>query len=46
MKWFLTRWNSFRAWLDANKSAHENAQPRGCCSSPPPGAGHPAEKGK
>lgn len=39
-------WSSFIAWLRANKSAHERAIPHGCCSEPPPGAGHTIDKGK
>jgi hypothetical protein len=45
MKWFIQWWESFRSWLRANKAAHEQAAPHGCCSSPPAGAGHHDDKG-
>lgn len=46
MNWLFRWWSSFRAWLQANKAAHEKAQSHGCCSSPPPGVGHHDDKGE
>lgn len=40
MKRLTEWWHALQAWLRANKAAHERAQMKGCCSSPPPGSGH------